>query len=89
MKYDFAHPKIYRGYVEYPIKGETLFECFCRLANRYRVAFIRSQMVITNPKFMAKVFNRNSYLEIRQNGNVTILNNEAEVLNFINNIRKW
>jgi hypothetical protein len=87
MKYDFAHPKIHRGYVQFPIKGETLFDCFCRLANRYRVSFIRSQMVITSPKFMAKVFNRISYLEIRQNGKSTILHNEMEVLNFINNIR--
>ena len=65
-RYDFAHPKFNQGFVTFPVKEEPLFEKFCKLAHRYRVNVIKSQMVITTKDYMAKIFNRFSYIEIRK-----------------------
>ena len=85
-KYDFAHPKFNRGFVTFPTKEDTLFEKFCKIAHRYRVNVIKSQMVITTKDYMAKIFNRFSYIEIRKDGKSQMLHNEQEIRNYIEGI---
>lgn len=87
-KYDFAHPKFNRGFVEFPIKEDSLFEKFCQIAHRYRVNVIKSQMIITTKDYTAKIFNRFSYIEIRKDGKSTFLHNENEITNYIIGLRK-
>jgi hypothetical protein len=86
-QYDFAHPKFNHGFVEFPIKKEPIFETFCNLARRYRVNVIRSQMIVTTTDYTAKVFNRLSYIEIRENGKSTILRNENEMTKYFMEVR--
>ena len=81
-KYDFAHPKFNRGFVEFSIKEEPLFEKFCNIARTYRANVIKSQMVISSKNFTAKIFNRMSYLEIKRDGKSTIIKNENDIRNF-------
>lgn len=81
-QYDFKHPTFKHGFVEFHIKEEPLFEKFCKLAHRYRVNVIKSQMVITTKDYMAKVFNRFSYIEIRKDCKSIILKNEEEIKKF-------
>jgi hypothetical protein len=85
-KYDFAHPKFNRGFVTFPVKEDTLFEKFCKIAQRNRVNVIKSQMVITTKDYTAKVFNRFSYIEIRKDGKSQMLHNEQEIRNYIEGI---
>jgi hypothetical protein len=82
-KYDFAHPKFNRGIVTFPVKEEPLFEKFCKLAHRYHVNVIKSQMLISTKDYMAKVFNRFSYIEIRKDGKSIFLHNEYEMTNYL------
>lgn len=85
-QYDFKHPTFKHGFVEFPIKEEPLFEKFCKLAHRYHVNVIKSQMVITTKDYTAKVFNRFSYIEIRKDGKSQMLHNEQEIRNYIEGI---
>ena len=87
-KYDFAHPKFNHGFVTFPIKEEPLFEKFCKLAHRYRVNVIKSQMVITTKDYMAKVFNRISYIEIRKDCKSIILKNEEQIKAYLEGLRE-
>ena len=87
-KYDFAHPKFNRGFVTFPVKEEPLFEKFCKLAHRYRVNVIKSQMVITTKDYMAKVFNRISYIEIRKDCKSIILKNEEQIKTYLEGLRE-
>lgn len=87
-KYDFAHPKFNNGFVTFPIKEEPLFEKFCKLAHRYRVNVIKSQMVITTKDYMAKVFNRISYIEIRKDCKSIILKNEEQIKTYLEGLRE-
>ena len=82
-KYDFAHPKFNRGFVEFPVKEEPLFEKFCKLAHRYRVNVIKSQMVITTKDYTAKIFNHFSYIEIRKDCKSIILKNEEQIKQYL------
>lgn len=82
-RYDFAHPKFNRGFVEFPVREDSLFEKFCQIAKRYRVNVIKSQMLISTNNYMAKIFNRFSYIEIRKDGKSTFLHNENEITNFM------
>lgn len=87
-KYDFAHPKFNRGYVTFKVKEEQLFEKFCELAHRYHVNVIKSQMVITTKDYMAKVFNRFSYIEIRKDCKSIFLKNEEQIKTFLEGLRE-
>lgn len=87
-KYDFAHPKFNRGFVTFPVKEEPLFEKFCKLAHRYRVNVIKSQMVITTKDYTAKVFNRFSYIEIRKDCKSIILKNEEQIKQYLEGLRE-
>lgn len=86
-QYDFKHPTFKHGFVEFPIKKEPIFETFCKLAHKFRVNVIRSQMVVTSINYTAKVFNRLSYIEIRENGKSTILKNENEMTRYFTEVR--
>ena len=68
-------------------KKEQHFETFCKLAHKFRVNVIRSQMVVTSINYTAKVFNRLSYIEIRENGKSTILKNENEMARYFTEVR--
>ena len=87
-KYDFAHPKFNRGFIEFPIKEDSLLEKFCQIAHSNRVNVIKSQMIITTKDYTAKIFNRFSYIEIRKDGKSTFLHNEIEITNYIMGLRK-
>lgn len=82
-RYDFAHPKFNNGYIEFPVKENSLFEKFCTIAKKYRVNVIKSQMIITYKDYIAKIFNRFSCIEIRKDGKSTFLHNEIEIKNYI------
>lgn len=86
-QYDFKHPTFKHGFVEFPIKKEPLFETFCKLAHKFRVNVFRSQMIVTSSNYTAKVFNRFSHIEIRENGKSIILRNETEMTRYFTEIR--
>lgn len=86
-QFDFKHPTFKQGFVEFPIKKEPLFETFCKVARKFRVNVIRSQMVVTSINYTAKVFNRMTYIEIRENGKATILRNENEMTQYFTEVR--
>lgn len=87
-QYDFKHPTFQHGFVEFPVKKEPLFEKFCKLAHSYHVNVIKSQMVITTKDYMAKVFNRFSYIEIRKDCKSIILKNEEEIKTYLEGLRE-
>lgn len=87
-KYDFAHPTFKNGFVEFPVKKESLFDYFCQQAPRYRVNVIKSQMVVSAKNYMAKIFNRMSYIELRKDGKPTFLHTKNDVLNFFEELKK-
>ena len=91
-RYDFAHPKFNRGFVTFPVKEDTLFEKFCKIAQRNRVNVIKSQMVITTKDYTAKIFNRiGKYFSTYHDPNIVLdggtwelklTNTEGEVFHF-------
>lgn len=86
-QFDFKHPTFKHGFVEFPVKDEPLFEKFCKLAHRYHVNVIKSQMAITTKDYMAKVFNRFSYIEIRKDCKSIILKNEKEIKTYLESLK--
>lgn len=85
-KYDFAHPTFKRGFVEFPEKKEDLLNILIKEAAINKINVLRSQMIISGKHYTGRIFNRMTYLEIRNNGKTTILRNKEEICKFINSI---
>ena len=49
-KYDFAHPSFKNGRVTFPVKNEQPMDMFLRLAHKYKINVLRSQMLISTTK---------------------------------------
>ena len=87
-KYDFANPSFKNRRVTFPVKNEQPMDMFMRLAHKYKINVLRSQMLISTTNYMGKIFNRLSYIEIKHDGKSEILRNEREMTIFLKDLKE-